>query len=473
MRLLREPIKVKRVALVYSPILSGIPLLTAVEKAQQRPGLGLRYLKAVLIARGIEVDLFDNLHNTRGAQTVHKHLNVGNYDLIGFHTSSASRGHALTTISKLDPRYRGKVMAGGPGALHFEELLANGVDVVANGEGEETIPLIIDAYEGNTTFDQVPGIIFLDDDDNLVNTGAPIETDLAKLPFPNWDDHDPASGDMFNITLKRPFYVVMASRGCPHRCGFCASHQHWRLRYRPRPVENVIDEVEWLVNVHGARYIHFLDDIFGLTPGWVDAFCDLMEQRKIKLDFAVVVHPLTWGKDRRRLLGRLRKVGCRLASFGAQSAVPEILKGVRRSPAEPEALRDAVSACHEHGIVSVLTYIFGLPGDTPKTLRQTIDFVKEVRPTLVDFHPLLYLPGSEIADSMPEERFCKMTPEDINRWCTKAVFEYYALTGGAFRVLTTLLRQNPGWFGNIIPISQYALEYIGLIRDSRDTRRYL
>jgi len=278
---------------------------------------------------------------------------------------------------------------------------------------------------------------------------------------------------MFNITLRRPFYVVMGSRGCPYRCGFCASHQHWRQRYRPRPVDHVLDEVQWLVDRHGARYIHFLDDIFGQAPGWVDAFCDGMERRKIKVDFAVVLHPFSFRKDRARILGRLKSAGCRLVSFGAQSADPDVLEAIRRDRHEPDALRDAIAVTNELGLVSVLTYIFGLPGDTEQTLRKTIDFVHEVQPTLVDFHPLLYLPGSEIADRTDPSRYCGLTAEQINRWCTRGAFEYYVRHGGGLRVLAHVARHNPGWFANAVPIGRYAAEYLRLLMDRRDTRRYL
>ncbi len=470
----RLPVPVRRVALVYSPIASGVPLLSAVERAQMRPGLGLRYLKAALQAQGVTVDLFDNLYDPIAADRVHERLNAGRYDLVGFHTTSASRGRALATIARLArPWYDGRVLAGGPGSMHADEMLASGVDVVAHGEGEDTIAQLLKAYVGEVPFDAIPGLSFQDEAGATVLTGPPRVTDLAKLPFPCWDDHDPAFGDMFNITLRRPFYVVMGSRGCPHRCSFCASHQHWRRSYRPRPVEHVLDEVQWLVDRHGARYIHFLDDIFGHAPGWADAFCDGMERRGIQVDFAVVLHPFTFRKDRARILARLKSVGCRLVSYGAQSADPDILEGIRRHRGEPDALREAIRITNELDLVSVLTFIFGLPGDTGQSLRKTIDFVHEIRPTVVDFHPLLYLPGSEIADRMDPSRYSRLTSEQINRWCMRAAFEYYILHGGGLRVLSYVARNNPGWFGNLVPIGRYAAEYLGLLVDRRDTRRFL
>lgn len=466
--------RIQRIALVYSPIISGVPLLTAVERVQRRPGLGLRYLKAVLQRAGVHVELFDNLYSPERAAQVHRELNRQRYDLVGFHTTSASRGHAVRTLEDLDRGwYAGRVMAGGPGSLHREELLEAGFDVVVTGEAEQTIANLVRAFEGKVSFEQVRGIAFMDDTGHTVATEPVEDADMDALPVPNWDDRDPLLGDMFNITLKRPYYTMMASRGCPYRCAFCSTHQSWRSRYRVRRPAAVGEELSVLVHEHGARYVHFLDDIFGLAPDWVDGFCDEIERRHLRFEFSVVLHPLSFGRDRRRLMARLRDVGCRLISFGAQSANGSILRGIGRSEREPEALRKAVATMKDLGLASVLTFIFGLPGDTDATINETIDYVNEVRPTLVDVHPLLYLPGSEIADRMPRERYCTLSDRDLNRWCTRAMVSYYVVNGGGARVLRWVVRHNPEWFWNLAQLTRYAAQYVGMPLNRRGTKQYM
>jgi len=96
-----------------------------------------------------------------------------------------------------------------------------------------------------------------------------------------------------------------------------------------------------------------------------------------------------------------------------------------------------------------------------------------VRPTLVDFHPLLYLPGSEIADRMDHSRYTTLDDRAINHWCARAAFEYYVLDGGLARVAAHVVRHNPGWLWNLAHVSRYVAEYSGLLRDQRDTKGYL
>ena len=460
--------------MVYSPIRSGIALLDAMEQAQKRPGLGLRYLKAVLSEQGVVVDLFDNLYDPQRAARVHEQINLGRYDLVGFHTTSASRSHAAATVARLDPAlYAGRVILGGPGVLHADELLERGFDVAVRGEGEETILRLIEAYEGRRSFAEIPGVLYDDERGERHDQGEAPFVEVSELPFPNWDDVEADYGDMLNVTLRRPFFVMMGSRGCPYRCAFCASHQHWRQGYRARPVPHVLDEMSWLVQERGARYIHFLDDVFGMQPGWVDAFCDGLEARRLRVDFSIVLHPHSFKQDRRRLLTRLQRVGCRLVSVGAQSAAPEVLRAVRRTASEPEGIRALVSISRELGMASVLTFIFGLPGDTRDTILRTIDFACDVRPTLVDFHPLLYLPGSEIADAMPRERYSRLSDAELNRLCWQASWRFYVRGGGLVRLGAWTLRHNPGWFANLRPVGRLAGTYLMLLFDRGGTKTYL
>jgi radical SAM superfamily enzyme YgiQ (UPF0313 family) len=465
---------IRRVALIYSPISPGTPLLSTVEKAQRRPGLGLRYLSAAFQAAGVQTVLFDNLYDSDAAARVHEPLNAGRFDLLCFHTTSASRAVALATVARLDPAwYAGRVLAGGPGSLHAAELLAGGVDVVAWGEGEEIAGQLVQAYQGERPFGEVPGLRFVDEQGRTRDTGEPPIVDVASLPRPDWSLHRPDYGDMFNITMKRPYFVMMASRGCPFRCAFCASHQVWKRRYRPRPVAAVLDELEWLWRERGARYVHFLDDVFAWEPGWLDAFCDGVAARGLRLDLSVVLHPLSFSGDQHRALGRLRTAGVRLVSFGAQSADPRVLRGVGRSPEEPVALERAVGIARELGLASVLTWIFGLPGDTEESIRATTRWACRVRPTIADFHPLLYLPGSEIADSMDPARRCRLEDRTLNHLSFRASADFYLRHGGLARLGAFVLRENPGWLRNLAPVGRWGLEFLTLVRDRRSTKHYL
>jgi radical SAM superfamily enzyme YgiQ (UPF0313 family) len=437
---------IRRIALVYLPASEGHPYAFMPETFQKRPGLGLRYLAAALKACGYSVDLLDCLFDQERARNLADELNACRYDLIGFSATHASILRVGSVVSRLDRElYRGRLVAGGPATLQLDDVFDAGIDVAVIGEADETIVSLVRAYEGRTGFDEVRGIAFHDEFDQRVVTPPAAIVSPGRLSIPDWSVFDQLSGDLLEISMKRPYYVVMASRGCPYHCAYCVAWKYWGSRYRGRPVDRVLDEVEFLVRTRGARYIRFLDDVFAMRLDWLDAFCEGLRHRDLRLSWGITLHPLTFGSDRQRAFRMLKDSGCKLVNYGAQSSDPTILRTIGRSADEPAALREAIPMANDMGLATVLTYIFGLPGDDRDTIRGNIEFAVAVRPTLVDFHPLDYLPGSDLVDTMPMEVRCALTTADLSRLCRDAFLEFYGLRGGALRAAWFILRNNPEW----------------------------
>lgn len=456
---------IRRVAFAALPIQEGTPYLSAFERLQVRPSIGLRYLAAVLEKKGVSVDVFDRRHDPEGTRDLPRLFNRRRYDLVGFYMTSASRKVVMEAVRQLDPdQYAGRILAGGPGTLHSEEILQSGIDLVVHGEAEDTIRRLLRAYSGDGGFADVRGLSFIDTENRIHHTGPAPLVEVSTLPFPSWKDHSPDFGDMSNVTMKRPFFVMLASRGCPFRCTFCSVPRLWDQQYRPRPVASVLDEMEWLVEEHGAKYIHFIDDVFAMAPGWLDGFCNGVRDRGISIEFSVILHPSSFRTDRARSLKRLRAAGCRLVSYGAQSADPDVLRAVRRSPSEIQDLREALAITCDLQIASALNFIVGLPGETRQSVSRTVEFVCEVKPTLVAFVPTLYLAGSELAESTPESRYSQLSPSEIQQLCAKAIGEYYFRAGGAIRLAGFILRHNPGWLLNVVPAVRFVSKYLALAR---------
>ena len=439
---------IQRIALVYLPASEDYPFSFMPEHFQKRPGLGLRYLVAALKANGYKVDLFDCLFDSARARTLADELNAGRYDLIGFSATHASIGRVKSVVSGLDREfYAGRLLVGGPASSQLDQVFDAGADVGVIGEADETIISLVRAYEGVTGFDEVKGIAFHDESGTMVTTPPATIVAPTSLPIPDWTDFDPGSGDLLEIAMKRPYYVVMASRGCPYHCAYCVTWKYWNGKYRGRPVEQVLDEVEFLIRKQGAQYIRFLDDVFAMRLDWLEAFCEGIHKRGLKFSWGITLHPLTFGAGRQRAFELLKAAGCEVVNYGAQSANPTVLKSIGRSADEPDALREAIPMANAMGFATVLTYIFGLPGETRETIRSNDEFVASVRPTLVDFHPLDYLPGSVLVDSMPVECRSTLTQAELSELCREAFVEYYGRRGGAFRAAWFILRNNPIWLG--------------------------
>ena len=134
------------------------------------------------------------------------------------------------------------------------------------------------------------------------------------------------------------------------------------------------DEVDEVIRDFGARRIFFVDDILTMDRLWLNELMDAIEQRGV--DF-------TWGCATRvdrvgsAMLRRMFDTGCTGIQFGIESGAQEILdsvKGIRKDDA-----LEAVRCAAEAGISVACSFMIPFPEDTEETLRQTAEFMAEIR----------------------------------------------------------------------------------------------
>jgi radical SAM superfamily enzyme YgiQ (UPF0313 family) len=228
------------------------------------------------------------------------------------------------------------IVAGSDASDHPAAYLSAGADFVLIGEGEETLVELLDRLSGKSTtsFEQIPGLVFQESRPKkrlrAGNLGEPEETirfrrtekrqelhNLDRLPFPAWDLVDVER--YRQIWLKQHGYFSMnvaSTRGCPYHCNWCAK-PIWGQRYNVRSPENVVAELIWLKGNYQPDHIWFVDDIFGLKPGWLPRFADIIELQQVQLKFKCLsrVDLLTRPGE----VEALRRAGCQIVWVGAES----------------------------------------------------------------------------------------------------------------------------------------------------------
>ena len=110
-----------------------------------------------------------------------------------------------------------------------------------------------------------------------------------------------------------------------------------------------------------------------------------------------------------------------------QSSSPQIRDNIRRYAHEPGELSQAIAIAKANNIVTMITYIFGLPGETNETLERNIRFALEHRPHLADFHPLGVLSTSHIDREFRTagKMITALTQDEIERRCAEAFRRFY------------------------------------------------
>ena len=240
------------------------------------------------------------------------------------------------------------------------------------------------------TYDQlamIRGLAWRRDSEVMVNWDRPFIKNLDDLPIPR---HDMLPYDKYRIPMiNGPYTFIVTSRGCTAGCKYCIKHVSYQYSIRLRTPENIMEELRLLKSL-GVKHVHMYADLFTVSREQVVKLCQLMIQENLGL---------TWTCNSRvdyvdeEMLMLMGKTGCTYISWGIESANEQVLKkaakGYRLEQA-PRALRWA----HKAGIKNWGYFIIGLPGETVESIKQTMDFSKELPLDIALFHVAAPYPGT-------------------------------------------------------------------------------
>ncbi|MCP4373838.1 MAG: radical SAM protein [Deltaproteobacteria bacterium] len=303
-------------------------------------------------------------------------------------------------------------------------------DVVVHGEGEITFVELCKAYLADGDPAHVDGISFLSEDGEIWKTspGPPIQ-DLDSIPLPAWD-LVPHHLYRFPIyfhpvgTDPKTFNHIFTSRGCPYRCVFCTVHKNRTIRYHSVP--RVVTELELLTKKMGAKYIFFMDSLFTTTPKRVSEICEGILQSGLTF---------IWGCEGRvnfaakypEMLKLMRKAGCVQIAYGIESGDTEVLKRAKKK-LTIEQVDQAVRYTREAKIEPEGLFMLGLPGDTEKTMRKTVDLAKRLPIGFAQFSITVPFPGSELYYELVKEN-------KIDPYAWDQFSQYASLSSGTKEVV--------------------------------------
>ncbi|MBM3838141.1 MAG: B12-binding domain-containing radical SAM protein [Verrucomicrobia bacterium] len=302
------------------------------------------------------------------------------YDLVAISSFSAQINEAY----QLADHYRARRVPVVLGGLHVtsvpEEAKEHCTSVVV-GEGEPLWPMILKDFErGNLKpyYAQSPRGSF----------------DLREAPLPRFDLLDP---DKYNRI------TVQTSRGCPHKCEFCASSILLTPRYKLKPVAKVIEEIHAIKRIWSRPFIEFADD---------NSFVNYTHYKE--LFRALVRENLRWFTEADlnvarddELLGLMRDSGCQQILIGLESPRKVSLDGVELNAnwkmRQQERYKEAIAKIQSFGITVNGCFILGLDGDTPEVFDDVLAFVRESGLYEVQVTFLTAFPGTPLYHRLKAE----------------------------------------------------------------------
>lgn len=282
---------------------------------------------------------------------------------------------------------------------HFAQYLEKGADFVLLGEGEITLRELILALEaGNTQYNTIPGLAYHDAQLGLLRTGArPVVTALDSLPDPAWDLVEMA--DYQRIWQKAHGYFSLnlaTTRGCPYKCNWCAKPIYGN-RYNTRSPERVVDEIEMLIKTYGARHFWMADDIFGLKPGWVQRFRDLVQARDLHFTYKIQSRVDLLLQENQ--IDALVESGLRQVWVGAESGSQRILNAMDKGT-KVEEIEQATALLKQKGVEVCFFLQFGYLGETRADIDATLQLVEKLLPHDIGISVSYPLPGTKFYDKV-------------------------------------------------------------------------
>jgi hopanoid biosynthesis associated radical SAM protein HpnJ len=239
----------------------------------------------------------------------------------------------------------------------------------------------------------VKGLSYRGADGRIVHNAArPIVENMDELPFvaPVFQ-RDLKIENYFNGYLKHPYVSFYTGRGCRSKCTFCLWPQTvGGHRYRVRSAENVLAEVEWIKhNMPAVKEVMFDDDTFTDSS-------NLPRVEEIARGMGRL--GMTWSCNAKanvpyKTLQVMKENGLRLLLVGYESGDDQILHNVKKGLRTDIARRFSAD-CRKLGILIHGTFILGLPGETTETIKNTIEFAKEINPLTIQVSLAAPYPGT-------------------------------------------------------------------------------
>ncbi len=391
--------------LLLTPIISQRDLWGKFEKGggSYFP-IGLLYIAGAAREAGHQVDLLDASTLRTDEDGLVRHLEAGDYGVIGFGNCYTAHMHAIHNTAKICKRVQpnAKLVVGGTHPTlfpketmeRFEEF-----DALVFGEGEATFTELLEHYSGGASvLPDIKGITYRSESgitSNPARQGIKDMGELPELPYDllDVDRYEPPPSNYRAL----PTFAFIVSRGCPYKCSYCDVRVHGR-RMRYDDAERAVARLKYLKQTYGMKGVYFLDSIMTVNRKFTIELCKRMVEEKLDLQWSCSTRVNCVDPE---LLGWMKKAGCWNISFGLESGNDESLKRMNKAATTAQA-REAVKMVKQAGIQITGYFILCLPGEDEAMTLNTVKFAKELKMNTSIFFLPVPFPGTELYEQCKE-----------------------------------------------------------------------
>ena len=382
--------------------------------------VGFAYVLACLEKNNIKYDFIDTETSSIDIfRSMRKILSDGNYfavatgGLIGFY-------RYFQQLKNLAHKYRpdivfilgGNITKDSGDSLLFNEI---GIDFGVIGEAETSLPELIHAIknkEGEESYSKLPGIIYRNYKGNIISN-KPLRLDLkTENIMPAWHNIDieyyvkASSSPFMGNNLK--FMPVLTGRGCIGRCSFCSPSIGG---FRKRPINHVLNEIEYISSKYDFERIMFYNEMFYPTANEIKEFCS---------QYKLLINKKPWiaqlrvdlNIDEKTFL-QMKDAGCIIVSTGIESGSDRVLNFMNKNTTSLQ-IKSFFRNAKKAKLPANGTFIVGHEGEREEDLKKTINFVidEEIN---TDGSLIYVYPGTAIYDNAIKKGLIKDEMEHLEK----------------------------------------------------------
>jgi len=386
--------------------------VTFVNTNQIKPAIApiaFDYLAPPLKQAGFNLNLLDLCFSDNERESIfgYQHLDSVDYwavtlrntDDVYFSSRKSFIEHIRGIVGLLKEAKPVPVIIGGVGFSVMPDRLMDylNADFGIIAEGEWSLPELLKCLETGRSYHHIPGLVYRSGDEVVVNKigkGQFVQLDKIGPRFRDTVDNDRyfEAGGQIGIETKR---------GCDRSCIYCVEPLAKGKSVRFRAAKDVVDEMEKL-SERDINVFHINDSEFNLSISHPLELCQEIRSRGLQNDIKWYAYGMPKPFPE-KLAKAMREAGCAGMNFGVDSASEKMLKILKRT-FSPQDIKDAINVAKKYDLEHVVELLFGAPGETKDTIRETIEFIKEADPERVSVTVgLRIFPGTELEAMVREE----------------------------------------------------------------------
>lgn len=433
------------------------------------PPLGIGYLLKVLDGiEGVNPVFIDCQLDELSPEELFKKLQSHNPLLIGIQVFSEHYPQLrvlVPEIRRLLPKT--VIIAGGPHPSGLPEATLREnpeLDYLVKGEGEEALEALVRALLSGRLEEvkqNIPNLVYRSEDKVVFNRQQFI--DVKRYGRPAWellrpDRYPPIQHGTFHKSTK--VVPIITSRGCPYPCTYCAGHILTGKKIRRRPINDIVDEIEFLQNQYGFQEFIVEDENFTYYPEHVIGVSRELKKRNLHAYFSFP-NGIRIDRINEEIVRELKEMGTYMVTAGLESGSEKTLKAMKKY-LDLEQTKNNLRLLKRHKIIVNGAFILGFSGETMEDIEKTVRFAIDSGIDTAYIGNYLPLPGSEDFSRLISEGEIKldeidwslytayygkipyhpvgMTSEELLRAIRRATLRFYLRPAPAWSLLKRMSR---------------------------------